>query len=184
MTNVNSTTFAQGVWNLDPSHSEVGFTVRHAGISKVRGKFTEVEASVNIPEGSKDAVITAILKTASLNSGDSGRDGHLKSGDFFDAETYPDVKFVSTSALEEGVSEMKVTGDLTIKGVTRSVTLDVEVNGFATDPFGNNRAGFEATTVISRKDFGLTWNTALETGGLLVGDKVTINLDLSFIQAV
>jgi polyisoprenoid-binding protein YceI len=177
---VESQTITPGVWNLDPSHSNVGFTVRHAGISKVRGVFKESSAVVKAGEELSDFSIEAVIKAGSFDSGDVNRDGHVKSGDFFDVENFPEWTFVSKSLTQSG-EEFILTGDLTIKGVSKEIELDVEFNGIARDPFGLLRAGLEAKTVISRKDFGITWNAALETGGVLVGDKVNINLDLSFV---
>jgi len=171
-----------GTWNLDSSHSEVGFTVRHAGISKVRGSFDKVTAVLEVGQSLNDSKLSAVIDAASFNSNDANRDAHIKSADFFDVEQFPELSFTATGV--EGSGEnYKVTGDLTIKGITHQVTLDVEFNGVAVDPFGATRAGFAGTTSISRKEFGLTWNAALETGGVLVGDKVTINLDVAFVAA-
>ncbi|MSR97776.1 YceI family protein [Arthrobacter sp. BL-252-APC-1A] len=171
-----------GTWNLDSSHSEVGFTVRHAGISKVRGNFDKVTAVLEVGQDLNDSKISATIDAASFNSNEPNRDGHVKGADFFDVEQYPELTFTATSV--EGSGETyKLTGDLTIKDTTRPVTLDVEFNGVAVDPFGATRAGFSGSTVISRKEFGLTWNAALETGGVLVGDKVTINVDVAFVKA-
>lgn len=172
-----------GVWAVDPSHSELGFTVRHAGISKVRGKFNDFEVKVVADEDFSNVSIEATAQAASFDSGDANRDGHVKSGDFFDVENFPVLTFKSTKLTRKDDNEFKLEGDLTIKGVTQRVVFDVEVNGVAKDPFGNLRAGLEAKTVISRKEFGLTWNAVLETGGVLVSDKVNINLDLSFIHS-
>jgi len=177
---VESQVITPGTWNLDPSHSTVGFTVRHAGISKVRGVFKEVSATVQAGEELSDFAIQSTIQAASFDSGDVNRDGHVKGADFFNVEQYPEWTFASKSLTQSG-EEFTLTGDLTIKGVTKEVEFDVEFNGIARDPFGLLRAGLEAKTVISRKDFGITWNAALETGGVLVGDKVTINLDLSFV---
>ena len=171
-----------GTWNLDSSHSEVGFTVRHAGISKVRGNFDKVTAVLEVGQDLNDSKISATIDAASFNSNEPNRDGHVKGADFFDVEQYPELTFTATSV--EGSGETyKLTGDLTIKDTTRPVTLDVEFNGVAVDPFGATRAGFSGSTAISRKEFGLTWNAALETGGVLVGDKVTINVDVAFVKA-
>ena len=167
-----------GTWTLDNSHSEIGFTVRHAGISKVRGQFTEAAATLDLPEDVTGARINATINTASFDSGDVNRDGHVKGEDFFDVEKFPEISFVSNGLVAKGNS-YELTGDLTIKGVTRPVTLETEFNGVAVDPFGNTRAGVSAETTISRKDFGLTWNAILETGGVLVSDKVAINLELA-----
>ncbi len=169
-----------GTWKLDGSHSEVGFTVRHAGISKVRGYFDDVDAFLEIAETLDSSRIKATAKTASFNSKDANRDAHVKGEDFFDAETYPELTFVATDVSNSGET-YQVTGDLTIKGTTKAVTFNTEFNGVAVGPFGATRAGFSGSTVINRKDFGLTWNAALETGGVLVGDKVTINLDVAFV---
>ncbi|MBP3035244.1 YceI family protein [Arthrobacter sp. zg-ZUI100] len=171
-----------GTWNFDASHSEVGFTVRHAGISKVRGNFDDVSAVMNVGASLEDSAINAVIKSASFNSNDANRDGHVKGADFFDVEQFPELTFVATG-IEGSGETYKVSGDLTIKGTTRPVVLDTEFNGVAVDPFGATRAGFSGSTVISRKDFGLTWNAALETGGVLVGDKVTINVDAAFVAA-
>ena len=171
-----------GTWNLDSSHSEVGFTVRHAGISKVRGSFDKVTAVLEVGQSLSDSKLSAVIDAASFNSNDANRDAHIKGADFFDVEQFPELSFTATNV--EGSGEnYKLTGDLTIKGITHQVTLDVEFNGVAVDPFGATRAGFAGTTSISRKEFGLTWNAALETGGVLVGDKVTINVDVAFVAA-
>ena len=168
---------------IDADHSTLGFTIRHAGIGKTRGQFDEFNGTIEVagdstPTGS---TASATIKAASVNTRNNDRDNHLRSADFFDVETYPEWTFATT-----GVSGSKesftLTGDLTIHGVTKSVDLEVEFLGAATDPFGNDRAAFEASTVISRKDFGLTWNAALEAGGVLVGDKVTITLEIEAIK--
>ncbi|TLM84618.1 YceI family protein [Pseudarthrobacter sp. NamE5] len=169
-----------GTWVLDNSHSEIGFTVRHAGISKVRGQFKEAAATLELAGNVADSRINATIQTASFDSGDANRDGHVKGEDFFDVEKFPEMSFVSNNLVAKGNS-YELMGDLTIKGVTRPVTLETEFNGVAVDPFGNTRAGVSAETTISRKDFGLTWNAVLETGGVLVSDKVAINLELAFI---
>lgn len=168
---------------VDATHSTIGFVVRHAGIGKTRGKFNEFESTVVIPdlETPAGATATATIKVASIDTGNSSRDDHLRSGDFFDVEQFPEITFTAT-----GVSGSKenftLEGDLTIHGVTKSVALDVEFLGTATDPFGAERIAFEATTSISRKEFGLTWNAALEAGGVLVGDKINITLEIEAIK--
>ncbi|MDJ0319275.1 YceI family protein [Pseudarthrobacter sp. PS3-L1] len=174
------TDIATGTWTLDGSHSTVGFTVRHAGISKVRGEFKEVDATLDLAANFADSAIKATIKAASFDSGDANRDGHVRGDDFFDVEKFPELTFVSTG-IEGDDDEFKLTGDLTIKGISKSVTLDTEFNGVAVDPFGTTRAGVSAKTTISRKDFGLTWNAALEAGGVLVSDKVVIVLELEFV---
>ncbi|MFS0733408.1 YceI family protein [Microbacterium sp. 1P10UB] len=169
--------YKPGTWELDPSHSEVGFTVRHMMISKVRGSFGIKSATFIAPENPLEASVTAHVDAASLDTKDEGRDQHLRSADFFDVETYPSIDFVSTGVrVEDG--EMLVDGDLTMHGVTKPVTFEFEFGGFGTDPWGNSKAGATAKAVINREDFGLTWNAALETGGVLVGKDVTITLDL------
>ncbi|GLB66697.1 YceI family protein [Arthrobacter mangrovi] len=169
-----------GTWNLDLAHSEVGFTVRHAGISKVRGQFTEAEGTLVVGETLEGSSVQAVVKTASFDSNDDNRDAHVKGADFFDVEQYPNMTF-KASGVEGTPEEFKLTGDLTIKDTTLPVVFDVEFGGMAVDPFGATRAGFSATTQISRKQFGITWNAALEAGGVLVGDKVTINVDAAFV---
>jgi polyisoprenoid-binding protein YceI len=169
-----------GTWNLDLSHTEVGFTVRHAGISKVRGQFTEAEGTLVVGETLEGSSVQAVVKTASFDSNDDNRDAHVKSAEFFDVEQFPNMTF-KASGVEGTPDEFKLTGDLTIKDTTLPVVFDVEFGGMAVDPFGATRAGFSATTQISRKQFGITWNAALEAGGVLVGDKVTINVDAAFV---
>ena len=170
-------TIATGNYNVDPSHSEIGFTVRHAGISKVRGRFHGVSGVVTVNEGGT-ATVHATVDANTFDSGSEDRDNHIKSADFLDVTVFPELVFVGNYAEADG----KLVGDLSIHGVTKTVEFDVEVTDSAIDPFGNTRVGAEASTTISRKDFGLTWNAALETGGVLVSDKVKIELDLSFIK--
>ncbi|MEO5320051.1 YceI family protein [Arthrobacter sp. CC3] len=169
-----------GTWTLDNSHSEIGFTVRHAGISKVRGQFTDAVATLDLAQDVADSKVNATIQTASFDSGDVNRDGHVRGEDFFDVEKFPEISFVSNAIVPKG-DAYELQGDLTIKGVTRPVALETELHGVAVDPFGNTRAGLTAETTISRKDFGLTWNAVLEAGGVLVSDKVAINLELAFI---
>jgi polyisoprenoid-binding protein YceI len=170
------TGLAAGTWNLDPSHTEAGFTVRHAGISKARGSVAVTAGTITVGDALDTATVSVTLDPATIDTRDAGRDGHLKSADFFEVETYPTWTFVSTAVRASG-NHLVVVGDLTIHGVTQSVELATEFSGTATDPFGNLRAGFSAETEISRKDFGLTWNAALETGGVLVSDKVKIAIE-------
>jgi polyisoprenoid-binding protein YceI len=171
-----------GTYTVDPTHTSASFTVRHAGISKVRGTLAVVSGSLVVGESIEDSSVSAEIDAASVSTGNPDRDAHLTSADFWDAEKNPVWTFAATSVAADG-DDFAVTGDLTINGVTRSVVLLTEFAGIATDPFGNSRAGFEASTEISRKDFDLTWNAALETGGVLVGDKVKIELDISAIKA-
>lgn len=168
-----------GAWNFDPAHSEVGFTVRHAGISKVHGAFGQTDATLNVAEDIAHSTVEATIQTASVSTGNADRDAHVRGEDFFDVEQFPVMTFTSTSFdLVDG--QGTVTGDLTIKGITKNVELEAEFNGVVVDAFGMTRAGFEAKTTISRKEFGLTWNAAIEAGGVLVSDKVVINLDVAF----
>lgn len=169
--------YKAGTWVLDPAHSEVTFSVRHMMISKVRGTFGVKSATIVAPENPLEASVTASVDVASVDTKDEGRDAHLRSADFFDAEQFPTLDFVSTGVRAEG-GDFLVDGDLTIHGITKPVTFEVEFGGFGTDPWGNYKAGATAKTVINREDFGLVWNAALETGGVLVGKDVTITLDL------
>jgi polyisoprenoid-binding protein YceI len=171
-----TTKIQAGTWTIDPSHSEIGFTARHL-MSKVRGLFEKFEGQ--IVTGEKTSA-TATIDLNSIDTRDENRDGHLRSKDFFDVENHGPMTFRSTS-VETGGNGLLVTGDLTIKGVTRPVTLDVEYLGQDTDPWGGTRVGFEGTTEISRKDFGVDFNIPMEGGRLLIGDKVTVNIA---VQAV
>jgi len=169
--------YKAGTWTLDAAHSDVQFTVRHMMISKVRGTFGVKSATIIAPENPLEAKIEATVDVASVNTRDEGRDAHLRSADFFDAETYPTMEFHSTGVRLEG-GKFLVDGELSLHGVTKPVTFDVDFGGFGQDPFGNYKAGATAKAVIDREEFGLTWNAALETGGVLVGKDVTIELDL------
>jgi len=170
-----------GTWVIDPSHSRLGFETRHAVVTKVRGHFTDFEGTIVVGADAASSSATVSAKLDSIDTGSADRDGHLKSADFFDTETTNELKFVSTGIKSAG-DEFIVTGDLTLKGVTKSIDIKVEATGTATDPYGNARAGFEGTGELSRKDFGLTWNVALETGGFLVSDNVKLQLDISAIK--
>lgn len=169
--------YKAGTYVLDAAHSEVTFEVRHMMISKVRGSFAMKEATFVLPENPLDASVTATVDTTSVDTGDEGRDQHLRSADFFDVENHPAITFTSTG-VREGSGDFQVDGDLTIKGVTKPVTFALEFGGFGTDPWGNYKAGATATATIDREAFGLTWNTTLEAGGVLVGKDVKITLDL------
>ncbi|MFW6188379.1 MAG: YceI family protein [Actinomycetota bacterium] len=168
-----------GSWTFDPAHSEVGFSVRHAGISKVRGTFGDVDAQLTVADPVEDSTLTATVQMASIDTKNTDRDAHVRSADFFDVENHPTMTFRSTAVAFDG-AEGTITGELTIKDVTRTVELGVESNGVVVDAFGVTRAGFSAETTISRKDFGITWNAAMEAGGVLVSDKVVISLDVAF----
>jgi polyisoprenoid-binding protein YceI len=169
-----------GTWNLDLAHTEIGFVVRHAGISKVRGQFTEADATLVVGESLAASSVEAVVKTGSFDSNDDNRDAHVKSAEFFDTEQYPNMTF-KANQVQGSPEEFGLGGELTIKDTTLPVVFDVEFGGMAVDPFGSTRAGFSATTQISRKAFGITWNAALEAGGVLVGDKVTITIDAAFV---
>ncbi|MCF4006928.1 YceI family protein [Corynebacterium uropygiale] len=175
-------TFA-GTWTLDAAHSEVGFVVRHAMVTKVRGHFSDVSAQITINgEDLSSAVVEGTVATASLDTGNKDRDAHVRGEDFFDVENHPEMTFRSTSVSVNGESGT-VTGDLTIKGVTKQVTFDVEVAGVAEDPFGATRMGFEASTRINRKDFGVDFQAPLKTGGVLLSEDVTIQIEGSATKA-
>ncbi|MEY2233453.1 YceI family protein [Streptomyces sp. BF23-19] len=172
-----------GDYVIDPAHSSIGFTVRHAMVTNVRGAFTEHEGTLHL-DGADPARSTASIdvKIASVDTGIADRDGHLRGGDFFDAETFPLMTFRSTEARQLGGDAYRITGELTIKDVTRPLSIDLEFNGSATDPYGNERVGFEGSTEILRSDWGLTWNAALEAGGVMVSDKVKLTFDISAIK--
>jgi polyisoprenoid-binding protein YceI len=171
-----------GTWTIDASHTRVGFVARHAMVTKVRGAFEDVAGTIVIdaanPSGSTASVAVAL---ASVNTGSPDRDAHLRSADFFDVEVNKEMSFTTTTVKHEGDSFVMM-GDLTIKGVTRPVEIEFAPTGVATDPFGNERAGFEGEAELSRKEFGLVWNVALEAGGVLVSDKIKIQLDVSAIK--
>ncbi|MBN8423643.1 YceI family protein [Microbacterium esteraromaticum] len=169
--------YRPGTWTLDPAHSEVTFSVRHMMISKVRGSFGIKSATFVAPENPLEATVEANVDVASIDTSDENRDAHLRSADFFDADNHPTMEFRSTAARVEN-GDFLVDGDLTIRGITKPVTFEFDFGGFAQDPYGNYKAGASAKTVINREDFGLTWNAALETGGVLVGKEITIGLDL------
>ena len=176
------TTLTTGKWTLDTSHSEAMFSVRHAGISRVRGNFEDFSGSAEFTEKLDGSVIQAEVMAASVNTRNEGRDEHLRSEDFFDVANHPVLKFESLTVTDFDGEEFKLTGNLTIRGVTKQVEFKGEFGGQTVDAFGMTRAGFEASTEISREEFGLTWNAALEAGGFLVSDKVRITLDVSFTK--
>jgi polyisoprenoid-binding protein YceI len=171
-------------WTIDPSHSGVHFSVRHMVVSKVRGRFPKFEGTVSFDEAAPAAGSVSVkIETASIDTGDAKRDGHLRSPDFFDAEKYPEITFRSTKVQPSGGKRYRVTGELSIHGVAKEVVLDAELLGAAKDPWGNQRIGFSASTSIDRKDYGLNWNQLLEAGGMLVGEKVEIELEVEAIAA-
>lgn len=171
-----------GSYALDASHTVLGFVARHAMVTKVRGHFTDFEGSAVVDTATpENSSVTVTIKTASISTGNEGRDQHLVSPDFFDAENNPEITFVSTSVAKDG-HLWNITGDLTIKGVTNEVVIPFEETGSAQDPWGQTRVGFEGTTSINRKDWDLTWNAALETGGVLVSEKIQLNFDISAVK--
>ena len=172
---------AAGTWSIDPSHSHVGFSVRHLGVAKTRGRFGEFEGTVVVAERPEDSRADVTIKAASIDTRDETRDAHLRSPDFFDVETTPDITFRTTGVRRDGKG-WKVDGELTIKDVTRPVTLDAGFEGAEGDPWGGTRAAFAATTQIDREDFGLTWNQVLESGGLLVGKSVKVELEVELVR--
>ena len=172
-----------GDYTLDVSHSRLGFTARHAMVTKVRGQFGEFAGTAHVDTADPAASSIALTITpGSISTGSPDRDGHLRSADFFDVERFPAWTFRSTAVARDGET-WTVTGDLTIKDATRSVTIDFEETGSAVDPFGNTRVGFEGGLTVNRKDWGLTWNAALETGGVLVSEKVKLEFDVSAIKS-
>ncbi|MGB3257268.1 MAG: YceI family protein [Ornithinimicrobium sp.] len=173
-----------GDYTIDPQHSQMGFVARHAMVTKVRGTFTEFEGSVNGGESIEDASISVSLQVASLSTRNADRDGHLLTGDFFDVENHPTIDFVSDSVEPLDAETLRVGGQLTIKGVSRPVSIDFAYAGAATDPFGLQRVGFEGSTTVLRSDFGMTFNAALETGGVLVSDKITLEIEISAVKNV
>jgi polyisoprenoid-binding protein YceI len=170
-----------GTWVIDPSHSRLGFEARHAVVTKVRGHFGDFEGTIVVGNDLASSKATVSAKLDSIDTNSADRDAHLKSADFFDVENTNELKFESTSIKADG-DDFVVTGNLTIKGVTNEIELEVEATGTATDPFGNLRAGFEGKGELNRKDFGLTWNVALEAGGVLVSDKIKLTIDISAIK--
>lgn len=169
-------------YTIDAAHSSVGFAVRHMVVSKTRGRFTKFSGTFAFdPENPQASHVAVTIEAASVETHDAQRDGHLKSADFFDAENHKELTFKSKRVEGKG-GDLKVIGDLTIRGTTHEVTLDVEYAGGGKDPWGNERAGFSGKTSINRKDYGLTWNSTLETGGLLVGEKVEIEIDVEAIK--
>ncbi len=172
----------KGTYVLDASHSQLGFVARHAMVTKVRGSFNEVAGTATLDGANPSAsTLSVTMQAASVDTRSEGRDAHLRSADFFDAEKYPEITFTGTDFAVDG-DVIIVTGDLTIKGVTHSVTVPFEFQGAATDPFGNQRIGFEGSVVVNRKDWNLNWNAALEAGGVLVSEKVTLELEVSAIK--
>jgi polyisoprenoid-binding protein YceI len=167
---------APGVWEIDPGHTEVAFTGRHFMVTKVRGRFTDLRGNIQIAEDPRDSQVDVAITMASVNSGNPVRDGHLRSADLFDVDRYPEATFRGSEIEWHGTSGV-VHGDLTIHGVTRNIPLRVTFEGYIRDPWGGDRAIYSATTEINREDFGITWNAALEAGGLLASKDITITID-------
>jgi polyisoprenoid-binding protein YceI len=168
---------APGAWKLDPAHTDVTFTARHLMVTKVRGRFPLAAGTVTIAENPLESSVEATVDVSRVESGDAGRDEHLRSADFFDVEHHPTVSFRSTEVEAAGDGRYRLTGELTIKDVTKPVTLDLEYLGTVSSPWADQRAGFSATTEVSRKEWGLEWNVALEAGGVVVGDRVRLSID-------
>jgi polyisoprenoid-binding protein YceI len=177
---MTATPIPAGTWTIDPSHSEVGFSVRHLMVSKVKGTFESFSGTITIAENPLDSTVVADVDLSSINTRDAQRDGHLRSADFFEVETYPNLTFRSTAVKENG-DDYVVTGDLTIKGTTLPVELDLEFNGTHPDPWGGTRAGFSAETEISRREFGVDFEVPMDGPGVVVGDKIKVYLEVEAV---
>ena len=172
-----------GTYVLDPTHTRIGFVARHAMVTKVRGAFNEFEGTGYLDgDNPANSKVSVRIQAASIDTRNEQRDGHLRGNDFFDMENYPEIVFESTGVQQLDDTTFQLTGDLTIKGVTKPVTVDFTFEGTATDPFGNQRIGFEGSTTINRKDWGVNWNAALEAGGVLVSEKVTLEFEISAVK--
>jgi polyisoprenoid-binding protein YceI len=180
MTSTSIPNYVAGTWSLDPAHTNIGFVVRHLMVSKVRGHFEKYNATIVTASNPTDSHAEVEVDLSSIVTGNDQRDGHLRSSDFFDVETSPTMTFRSTGIHPAG-EDFLVDGDLTIRGVTKPITLKVEVGGFGPDNYGGTRCGFSATAEINRHDFGVSWNAAIEGGGVVVSDKVTINIEAEAI---
>ena len=172
--------YRTGTWQIDPLHSEVGFSVRHMMVSKVRGRFTDCTATLTTAEELADSSVTVEIKLASIETGSDQRDEHLRSPDFFGTDENPTMTYRSTGVSEDG-DNWVLAGDLTLKGITKQVPLHFELVGLGPDAYGGYRAGFSGTAVINRQDFGVTWNQTMEAGGVVVSDKVTIQIEAEFV---
>lgn len=171
-----------GTFVLDPTHTRIGFSTRHAMVTKVRGSFNAFQGTASTKPGLEDATISVAIETASVDTRNNDRDAHLRSADFFEAEKYPNITFASTEITAPDSDVLRVTGDLTIRDVTRPVTIDFEYQGSVIDPWGNTRLGLEGSVVVNRRDFNLTWNAALEAGGVLVSEKVTLEFEVAAVK--
>jgi polyisoprenoid-binding protein YceI len=174
--------YIAGTWNLDAVHSDVSFSVRHMMVSKVRGRFATVDATIVTAEDPSLSSVTAEIDLSSINTANEQRDAHIRSSDFFDVETHPKMTYRSTGVSQHG-DEWRVDGELTLHGVSRPVPLNLEVNGFTSDPYGGQRAGFSATAEISRGDFGIEFNMPMDGGGVVIGDKISIQLEIEAVLA-
>lgn len=172
-----------GQWDIDPVHSEVGFSVRHMMVSKVRGKFTDFSGAITVADQIEDSSVAVSIVASSVDTGNAQRDGHLASADFFEVDNHNTLEFTSTSVKPDG-ADWIVTGDLTIRGTTNSVDLKVEFGGAGPDAYGGTRAGFSATAGISRKSYGVDLEMPMEGGGVVIGDKITIQLEVEVVQSV
>ncbi len=174
-----------GTYTIDPAHSRIGFVARHAMVTKVRGSFNEFEGTAVLDGGDPGkSSATLRIKAASIDTRSAQRDEHLRSNDFLAMDEHPEITFVSTGSRKVGDTTVELAGDLTVKGVTKPVTIAFEYEGAATDPYGNLRVGFEGSVTIDRKDYGVTWNAPLETGGVLVGEKIVLEFEISAIKNV
>ncbi|HXT18574.1 MAG TPA: YceI family protein [Gemmatimonadaceae bacterium] len=180
-----STDNSVSTWTIDPTHAEVAFAVRHLMLATVRGRFGTVSGTIELNEAAPaKSTVDVTVDIASIDTRQEMRDNHLRSADFFDVANHPTLHFVSTRVEGDITGEFRLIGDLTIRGTTKEVTLNVSLQGRGRDPWGNERAGFEATGKLNRKDFGLTWNQALETGGVAVGDEVKLSIDVEIVRQV
>ena len=175
---------AVGTYPLDVSHTRLGFSVRHMAVSKVRGDFTDFSGTLELAEDPVDSKVSVTIQAGSVDTRDENRDNHLRTNDFFDAENHPTWTFTSTAIRPISASEWNVDGDLTIRGVTKNVTLDATLEGVVKDPYGNQRVGFSATTSIDREDFGVSFNGVMEAGGVIVGKKVDIDIEIEAVLQV
>ena len=171
-----------GTWTIDPSHTNVDFIVRHLMVSKVRGRFHDVTGAITIGADPANSSVNATIGVKSIDTGNTDRDNHLRTNDFFSADTFPTITFVSTKLSSSG-DDYKLAGNLTLRGVTKPVVLELEFNGASSDPWGGIRAGFSARGEINRRDFGVEWNAPLEGGGVVVGDKIKLELEIEAIKA-
>ena len=182
-TTLAGTTGLSGTYSIDPSHSRIGFVARHAMVTKVRGSFNDFAGTGTLDtDDVTKSTIALTIQAASIDTRNDDRDAHLRGNDFFDMETYPEITFRSTTVEKLDDTNFRVTGDLTIKAVTQAVSVDFEYTGTAVDPYGNTRIGFEGATTVNRKDFGVSWNAALEAGVVLVSEKVTLEFEVSAIR--